>query len=69
MGSGRVTEASGVFRLPAERAGRARRGIAIARSASGVVLIGMGILLVTNLWLPLMAPLLRWYAQAQWPPV
>jgi hypothetical protein len=33
------------------------------------VLIGMGVLLVTNSWLPLMAPLLRWYAQAQWPPV
>lgn len=48
---------------------RARRGIAIARSVSGVVLISMGVLLVTNLWLPLMAPLLRWYAQAQWPPV
>jgi cytochrome c-type biogenesis protein len=49
--------------------GRARRGIAVARSVSGVVLIGMGVLLVTNLWLPLMSPLLRWYAQAQWPPV
>lgn len=49
--------------------GRARRGVAIARSVSGVVLIAMGILLVTDLWLPLMAPLLRWYAQAQWPPV
>jgi cytochrome c-type biogenesis protein len=48
---------------------RARRGIAIARSASAVILIGMGVLLVTNSWLPLMAPLLRWYAQAQWPPV
>ncbi|MHB8487575.1 MAG: cytochrome c biogenesis CcdA family protein [Candidatus Dormibacteria bacterium] len=48
---------------------RARRGIAIARSASAVVLISMGVLLVTNSWLPLMAPLLRWYAQAQWPPV
>ena len=48
---------------------RARRGLAIARSVSGGVLIAMGILLVTNLWLPLMAPLLQWYAQAQWPPV
>jgi len=48
---------------------RARRGIAIARSASAVVLVAMGALLVTNQWLPLMAPLLRWYAQAQWPPV
>jgi len=48
---------------------RARRGLAVARSISGLVLIAMGVLLVTNLWLPLMAPLLRWYAQAQWPPV
>ena len=48
---------------------RALRDLAIARSISGGVLIVMGILLVTNLWLPLMAPLLRWYAQVQWPPV
>jgi cytochrome c-type biogenesis protein len=49
--------------------GRAPRGVAIARSVSGVILVAMGILLVTDLWLPLMAPLLRWYGQAQWPPV
>jgi len=44
-------------------------GAAVLHIASGVLLSAMGILLVTNQWLPLMAPLLRFYAKAQWPPV
>lgn len=48
---------------------RVGRGAAIARLASSVVLVVMGVLLVTDRWLPLMAPLLRLYARAQWPPV
>ncbi len=44
-------------------------GAAVLHIASGVLLSAMGILLLTNQWLPLMAPLLRFYAKAQWPPV
>jgi cytochrome c-type biogenesis protein len=44
-------------------------GAAVLHVASGVLLSAMGILLLTNQWLPLMAPLLRFYAKAQWPPV
>jgi hypothetical protein len=29
----------------------------------------LGVLLVTDRWLPLVSPLLAWYAQARWPPV
>jgi cytochrome c-type biogenesis protein len=32
-------------------------------------LISMGILLLTERWLPLISPVLAWYAQARWPPV
>ena len=48
---------------------RAGRRMALMRLASGGILAGMGVLLMTGLWFPLMSPLLRWYAQAQWPPV
>lgn len=48
---------------------RVARGTAILHTASGVLLASMGVLLLTNQWLPLMAPLLRLYAKAQWPPV
>lgn len=48
---------------------RGRRVTAGVHLASGALLVGMGILLLTNQWLPLMAPLLRLYAKAQWPPV
>jgi cytochrome c-type biogenesis protein len=37
--------------------------------ASGGVLIAMGILLLTNQWLQLLGPLLRFYARLNWPPV
>ena len=48
---------------------RASRRAATLRIASGGLLTGMGILLITGLWFPLMAPLLRLYARAQWPPI
>ncbi len=44
-------------------------GAAVLHVASGALLSAMGILLLTNQWLPLMAPLVRFYAKAQWPPV
>jgi len=48
---------------------RIARGTAALHYASGALLSAMGILLLTNQWLPLMAPLLRFYAKARWPPV
>jgi cytochrome c-type biogenesis protein len=47
---------------------RIRRGAALLQSASGVLLVAMGALLVTDRWLPLIAPALSWYAQSKWPP-
>ena len=47
---------------------RIRRGTALLQSASGVLLVAMGALLVTDRWLPLIAPALSWYAQSRWPP-
>jgi cytochrome c-type biogenesis protein len=35
----------------------------------GAVLLLMGILVLSGEWLRLMAPLLRWYAQFNWPPI
>ena len=48
---------------------RAGRTMAVARLVSGALLVAMGSLLITERWLPLMAPVLRLYAKAQWPPV
>jgi cytochrome c-type biogenesis protein len=45
------------------------RGIAMAQGAGGALLIAMGLLLLTDRWLPLISPVLAWYAQARWPPV
>lgn len=42
---------------------------AIAHVAAGAVLVAIGALLITNRWLPLMAPVLAWYAQLRWPPL
>ncbi len=36
---------------------------------SGALLVVMGALLVTDRWLPLIAPVLAWYASARWPPI
>ena len=48
---------------------RVAHGAAVLQTASGALLVAMGILLVTDRWLPLMAPILTWYAQARWPPI
>ena len=45
------------------------RGSAAIQGVSGLLLVGMGALLVTDRWLPLISPVLAWYAQARWPPV
>ena len=45
---------------------RAHRRVEIA---GGLVLLAMGLLLLSDRWLALMAPLLRWYAQLGWPPI
>ena len=44
------------------------RRVALMRVASGGLLSVMGVLLISGLWLPLMAPLLRVFANAHWPP-
>jgi len=48
---------------------RVGRAASLFQSASAGLLVAMGLLLLTDRWLPLMAPLLAWYAQARWPPV
>ncbi|MBI2238460.1 MAG: cytochrome C biogenesis protein [Actinobacteria bacterium] len=45
-----------------------RHGRAIER-LGGVVLVTMGILMITGQWVRLFAPLLRWFARSQWPPI
>jgi cytochrome c-type biogenesis protein len=59
------------FSVPRVRAwlSRTRRAVGVIRAASGTLLVAMGVLLLTDRWLPLMAPVLRLYAKAQWPPV
>jgi cytochrome c-type biogenesis protein len=47
---------------------RIGRGTAALQTASGGLLVVMGVLLVTDRWLPLISPVLAWYAQARWPP-
>jgi len=46
----------------------AGRAAAILQPVAGGFLVVMGLLLVTNRWLPLIAPVLGWYAQFKWPP-
>lgn len=48
---------------------RVRRGTAMLQTASAVLLVAMGVLLVTDRWLPLISPVLAWYAGAHWPPI
>ena len=48
---------------------RLGRAPALLQGAAGALLVAMGFLLVTDRWLPLIAPVLAWYAQARWPPV
>ena len=45
------------------------RGTALIQGASGGLLAVMGVLLLTDRWLPLVSPVLAWYAQARWPPL
>ena len=42
---------------------------ALLQGAADALLVAMGNLLVTDRWLPLISPVLAWYAQASWPPV
>lgn len=44
---------------------RAHRRVEVT---GGVVLLSMGLLLLSDQWLRLMSPLLRWYAELNWPP-
>ena len=48
---------------------RLGRAPALMKGAAGALLVVMGVLLVTDRWLPLVSPVLAWYAQARWPPV
>lgn len=47
---------------------RVGRGTAVLQSVSAGLLVAMGVLLVTDRWLPLVAPVLAWYSGARWPP-
>ena len=42
---------------------------ALLQPASGLLLAVIGVLLITDRWLPLISPFLAWYAQAKWPPI
>lgn len=45
------------------------RGTVVMQGAAGIFLVTMGILVLTDRWLPLISPLLAWYADARWPPL
>ncbi|HEV2034087.1 MAG TPA: cytochrome c biogenesis protein CcdA, partial [Candidatus Dormibacteraeota bacterium] len=47
----------------------AGRVTAALQPVSGALLVAMGVLLVTDRWLPLISPVLAWYASARWPPI
>ena len=47
----------------------AGRITAALQPVSGALLVAMGVLLVTDQWLPLISPALTWYANAHWPPI
>jgi cytochrome c-type biogenesis protein len=47
----------------------AGRVTAALQPLSGALLVAMGVLLVTDQWLPLISPVLSWYANAHWPPI
>jgi len=49
--------------------GRIGRGTALVQGVAGVLLAAVGALLLTDRWLPLISPVLAWYAQARWPPI
>lgn len=45
------------------------RASALLQPVAGAALALIGVLLITDRWLPLISPLLAWYAQAKWPPI
>ncbi len=47
----------------------AGRITAALQPVSGALLVVMGVLLVSDQWLPLISPVLAWYANAHWPPI
>jgi len=47
----------------------AGRITAALQPVSGALLVVMGVLLVSDRWLPLISPVLAWYANAHWPPI
>ena len=47
----------------------AGRITAFLQPVSGALLVVMGVLLVSDRWLPLISPVLAWYATAHWPPI
>jgi cytochrome c-type biogenesis protein len=48
---------------------RIGRATVVIQGIAGLLLVAMGVLLLTDRWLPLVAPVLAWYAQARWPPI
>ena len=48
---------------------RAARVTAGLQVVAGAILVGMGLLLLTGRWLPVIAPVLDAYARLHWPPV
>ena len=48
---------------------RIGRAPALLQAGAGILLVAMGVLLLTDRWLPLVSPVLAWYAQARWPPL
>ena len=48
---------------------RLGRGVVVVHGAGGALLISMGVLLLTERWLPMISQFLAWYSQARWPPV
>ena len=57
--------------VPRLRAWLRRLGTASAllQPAGGLLLAVIGVLLITDRWLPLISPILGWYARAKWPPM
>jgi cytochrome c-type biogenesis protein len=51
------------------RLGRLGRVAGLVQAGAGVVLLAMGVLLITDRWLPLVAPVLSLYAKLHWPPI
>ncbi|MEP7104976.1 MAG: cytochrome c biogenesis protein CcdA [Chloroflexota bacterium] len=48
---------------------RLGRTMAVAQGVSGALLVAMGVLVLTDRWLPLISPVLAFYARLRWPPI